>query len=99
MDEDATVGRARVNQVREVFPLHHTQVFQSSNRVIAQLERLPLNACKPTLKAREIQGILLTRVYQENRARCKALTSLRSDRRSGIKFCDRSLPKADFLGL
>ena len=40
LDEGNPLGRARMDQVREILPLHDADIFQSSYGVITQLERL-----------------------------------------------------------
>ena len=69
MDECATVGRAGMDQVREIFPFHHTDIFPSSDGVISRLECLLLDSCEPPLKSGEAERILLAGIHQENRMR------------------------------
>src|ERR1700732_1766519 len=55
VDEGNPLGRARMDQVREVLALHNVDIFQSSYGVITQLERLLFDSGEPSLEAREIE--------------------------------------------
>ena len=68
VDKGIAVTRARMNQVREVFSFHDTDLFQPSNGVVYQQESPLFNSRKPSLETREIERILLTRIHQERRA-------------------------------
>src|SRR6266571_364344 len=69
LDEGHPLSRARMDQVREVLALHDADIFQSSYGVITQLERLLFDSGEPSLEAREIEGILFSRIHEEGRAR------------------------------
>src|SRR5207302_1524286 len=68
VDEGFAVTRARMDQVREVFSFHHTDIFQASNGIVSQQERPVFDSRKPSLETREIERILLTRIHEESRA-------------------------------
>ena len=59
MDKDDSFCRERADPIGQVFPFHDADVLQSGDRVITQLERLPLDASEPGMKAREIERVLL----------------------------------------
>src|SRR5260370_30827371 len=69
LDEGNPVSRARMDQVREILPLHHTDIFQPSYGVITQLERLLFDSGEPSLEARKIEWILFSRIHEESWAR------------------------------
>src|SRR5258708_7182469 len=68
LEKGSAVGSAGVHQVREIFPLHGADIFQPCNGVVAQRKCPLFDACEPSSKTSEIEGILLARINQESRA-------------------------------
>lgn len=50
MDEGGTINRAGMDQVREIFSFHDTNIFQPRNGVVSQHERPLFDSRKPSLK-------------------------------------------------
>src|SRR6516225_3215411 len=86
--EDRPIIGKGMNQVREVLPFHHTDILQPVDRIIAQLESLPFDACEPSVKTRQIEGSLFASVDQCNRPRGFELrtATLRKNRNDGRPY-------------
>jgi hypothetical protein len=68
VDENTAVSRARTNQVREILSLHNTDIFQSGDGVVSELDRPLFDFRKPSREAGKIEWILLARINEERLA-------------------------------
>src|ERR1700736_2310886 len=73
MDEGGTRDRAGMDQIGKVFSLHDTDVFQSGNGVVAQLESPLLDSGEPSSKAGKIERGLFPGIHEENGTRRPAI--------------------------
>src|ERR1019366_5434263 len=68
-DKHFALDGERADQIREILALDYTEVFESRNRVVAQLQRSAFNSAEPALETREVEWILLTGIHDQYRAR------------------------------
>src|SRR5438552_4682248 len=84
----------RANEVGEILPLHYAPILQPGNRIVPKFQSPFLHACEPTLKAGEVERVLLASIHHDGGAgrfklRASALGQYRYYRRR-----DRSIPTA-----